>query len=74
MSTLPPLAKEPVPMPSSPTDELAMLWNSNWADREKALRIAEESGAQFDRKHTPFRCPICQRITPCPVHPETNNG
>jgi hypothetical protein len=71
MTTLPPLAKEPIPMPSSPTDELAMLWQAGPIGREMAMRIAEASAAEFDRAHTPFRCPICQRITPCPIHPES---
>jgi hypothetical protein len=51
MSTLPPLAKDPVPMPSSPTDELALLWNAGPIGRALALRIAEESAREFDRRN-----------------------
>jgi hypothetical protein len=73
---------EPVKVPahvleslsSADIAELVALWNAGGMSRDIALQIAAASGAEFDARHAPLRCPICQRFTPCPKHPESTNG
>jgi hypothetical protein len=49
---LPPLVEAAAPMPASPTDDLAALWNAGPIGQALAMKIAAESGAEFDRRNT----------------------
>lgn len=51
-------------------DDLVELFNSGPEGKQAAVMIATVMGKRFDQEHTPARCPICQRFTPCPKHPE----
>jgi hypothetical protein len=55
--------------------ELVALWNEGPGQRAKALGWADEDRQAWEaRNATAVRCPICQRFTPCPKHPESTNG